>query len=109
VPWDINPDSSAKSALVDSESPKVDKLLSPQAEKIVPEPSNAPSPKDAQGSPSTGGAPSCPTHATSGHNPIGASSGLELAESPEASPPSPQSYGLGSAVGHQTGEGSSVP
>jgi hypothetical protein len=83
--------------------------MSPQAEKIVPEPSNAPSPKDAQGSPGTGGAPSCSTRATSGHNPTGASSGLELAESPKASPPSPQSYGLGSAVGHQTGEGSSVP
>jgi hypothetical protein len=109
VPWDINPDSSGKSALVSGESRKVDKPPSPQAEKIVPEPSKPPSPKDVQGSPVTRGAPPSPTRATSGHYSAGASSGPEPAESPKASPPGPRSYGLRSTIGHQTGNGSSVP
>jgi hypothetical protein len=75
----------------------------------MPEPSNPPSPKDVQGSPSTGGTLPSPSRATSGHNLAGASSGIELAVSPKASPPSPWSYGLESTGGHQTGEGSSVP
>jgi hypothetical protein len=66
VPQDINPDSSAKSALVDGESPKVDKPLSPQAERTTPEPTKPSSTKDARGSPSDGGAPTSPTCAASG-------------------------------------------
>jgi hypothetical protein len=106
VPQDINPDSSAKSALVDNESPKVDKPPSPQTEKTMPE---SPSPKSARGSPGNGGAPSSPSRATSCHNPVGTSSGSEPDEFPEASPPSSRSYGLETAHGYQPGEGSSVP
>jgi hypothetical protein len=101
-------DSSAKSAPVGGESLKVDKPPSPQADKTALEPLKPPSPKDARGSPSTGGAPPSPTHVVSGHNPVGASSGPEPAESPEASPPSPRSYGLGFAGGYEIGEDSSV-
>jgi hypothetical protein len=34
VPQDINPDSSTKSALVDNESPKVDKPLTPPSPRV---------------------------------------------------------------------------
>jgi hypothetical protein len=67
------------------------------------------SPKDAQGSSGTGGALPSPTCDASGHNPAGASSGLETVESPKTSPPCTQSYGLGSASGHETGEGPFMP
>jgi hypothetical protein len=40
---------------------------------------------------------------------VGTSSGPELAQSPEASPPSPRSYGLGAIDGYQLGEGSFMP
>jgi hypothetical protein len=106
---DINPNSSAKSASVDSESPKVDKPLSPPAEKTALEPPKPPSPKDAQGSLGAGGAPPSSARATSGQNPTGSPSGSEPAKSSEASPPSPWSYGLGAAGGYQHGGGSSVP
>jgi hypothetical protein len=109
VPRDINLDSSAKSSTVGGESPKVDKPRSPQAEKTALEPLRPPSPKDVQHSSHTGGALPSATHAASGHNPTCASTGLEPTESPEAYPPRHQSYGLRSADGHQTGEGSSVP
>jgi hypothetical protein len=109
VPQDINSGSSTKSAPVGSESPKVDNPSSPQADNTVQKPSKPPGPKDAQGSPATGGSMPSPIGAASGHNTVGASSGLEPAESPEASPPSPRSYGLRSAGGYQTGEGLSVP
>jgi hypothetical protein len=109
VTQDIKPDSSAKSAPIGSESPKVDKPPSPPAEKTAPEPPKPPSPKDTQGSPGVGGAPPSPTHAASGQNPTGTSSGLESSKSPEASSPSPWSYGLRAAGGYQHGEGSSVP
>jgi hypothetical protein len=65
--------------------------------------------KGARGSTGAGGALTSPTCATPGQDPIGTSSGPEPAESPRASPPSPQSYGLGVAGGSQHGEGTSVP
>jgi hypothetical protein len=99
VPQDINPDSSAKSAPVDIESPKMDKPLSPPAKKNVPETSKPPSPKDVQGSPGTSGAPPSPTHAALGHNPVGASLGPEPIESPETSLPSPSPMESGLPVG----------
>jgi hypothetical protein len=87
----------------------VDKPLSPQAERTTPEPMKPSSTKDARGSPSDGGAPTSPTCAASGQNSTGTSSGSEPAESPEASPPSSRSYGLGATGGYQHGERSSVP
>jgi hypothetical protein len=87
----------------------VGKPPSPQNEKTLPESLKPPSPKSAQGSPSTGGAPSSLTRATLGHNPAGTSLDLEPDEFPEASPPSPRSYGLGVACGYQPSEGLSVP
>jgi hypothetical protein len=109
VPQDINPNSFVMSAPVIGESPKVAKPSSPQGEKTVPKPLKPPCPKDARGSLGTSGAPPSPTHATSSDKPVGTSSNPKLAESLEASPPSPRSYGLGSAGGYQPGEGSSVP
>jgi hypothetical protein len=109
VPRDINLDSSTKGISISSESPKVDKPPSPQAEKTMPEPLKPPSPKDARGSPSTGDAPPSPTRAASGHNPTGTYSNPKTVESPVASPSSPRSYGLGAVDGCQPGEGSSEP
>jgi hypothetical protein len=62
----------------------------------MPEPLKPPSPKDVQGSPSTGGAQPSPTRAASGHNNASASSGLEPAESPKHLPqaPGPMDSGL---------------
>jgi hypothetical protein len=99
VPQDVNPDSSPKSAPVGSKSPKVDKPLIPQTMKTTPKSLKLPSPKSARGSPGTGGAPSSPTRGTSGHNLMGTSSGPEPDKFPEASPPSPWSYGLEAAGG----------
>jgi hypothetical protein len=68
-----------------------------------------PSPRGAQGSPSTGGAPSSLICAASGHNPAATSSDPEPDEFPEATPSSPRSYELRVVGGYQPGEGSSVP
>jgi hypothetical protein len=67
------------------------------------------SPKDARVSPGAGGSLTSPSHAASGEDPTDTSSRLKLPEFPRASPPSPQSYGLGVAGGYQHGEGSFVP
>jgi hypothetical protein len=56
VPQDINLDPSMKSAPAGGESLKVDKPLSPQAERNALDSSKPSSPKDAQGSPGAGGA-----------------------------------------------------
>jgi hypothetical protein len=94
VPQDINPDSTTKGAPVGGESPKVDKPPSPQAEKYAVEPPKPSNPKGAQNPASVEGAPTSPTHAASSHDAAGTSPWSELAMFPEASPPSPQSYGL---------------
>jgi hypothetical protein len=83
VPQDINPNPSAKSAPVSSEPQKVDKPLSPQAEKTKAESLKPPSPEGSQGSSGAGGAPYPLTCATLGHNPAGTPSGPEPAKSPE--------------------------
>jgi hypothetical protein len=98
-----------KSAPADDESPKVDRPLSPQAERTAPNSPKPPSPKGARGSPSVGGAPTSPTHATPGQDPAGTFSVPETAESPRASTPSAKSHGLEAAGGSQHGEGSSMP
>jgi hypothetical protein len=87
----------------------VDKPPSPQTERIAPDPPKPSSPKGVCGSPGAGGAPTSPTRAAPGQDPAGTSSGPEPVESPRASSPSPQSYGLGAAGGSQYGEGLSVP
>jgi hypothetical protein len=87
----------------------VNKPTSPQAERTTPDSPKPSSPKGAHGSPGAGSAPTSLTHAALGQDPARTSSGLEPVESPRASPPSPQSYGLGAASGSQHGEGSSVP
>jgi hypothetical protein len=83
VPRDINPISFAKNATTGGESQKVDKPRRPQAEKTAPDNLKPPSPKDMQHSSHTGGALPSPTCAASGHNPTGASTGPEPAESPK--------------------------
>jgi hypothetical protein len=94
VPQDINPDSTTKGAPVGGESPKVDKPPSPQAEKYVAEPPKPSIPKGAQNPAGAEGAPTSPTHAALSHYAAGTSPWSEPAVFPEASPPSPQSYGL---------------
>jgi hypothetical protein len=109
VPRDINLDSATKSALVGGESPKVDKPPSPQAEKSTLEPPKPPSPKGAQSPTGADGALTPPSRAASSHDAVGTSPRPEPAEFPEASPLSPQSYGLRVTSGPRPGEVSSVP
>jgi hypothetical protein len=108
VPRDINPASAAKTAPIGVESLKVDKPLSPQAKKSVLEPLKLPSPKGEQSPTSDKGALASPTHAASSHDAAGTSPRSKPAKFPEASPPSPQSYGLGATGGPQPGKGSSM-
>jgi hypothetical protein len=108
VPRDINQDSSTKNTLAGGEFPKVDKPLSPQAEKIKPDSPKPSSPKDVQGSPGAGGAPTSPIRVTPDQDPADASSVPGPTESPRMSHPSPQSHGLKAIGGSQHGEGSSA-
>jgi hypothetical protein len=94
---------------VSDKSPKVDKPLSPYAEKTVPECLTPPSLKDTQHPPSASGAPSSPTHVALGHDLACASSGLELTESCDGPPLSPWSNGLRAPSGFHLGESSSAP
>jgi hypothetical protein len=77
----------------------VDKPPSPQPERTAPDPLKSSSPKDARGSPGAGDAPTSPSHAALGRDPVGISLRPKTVESPRACPPSPQSYGLGVPVG----------
>jgi hypothetical protein len=83
IPHDINPAPSAKSVLVSSEFPKVDKPLNPQAKKTTPEPSKPSSPTGAQSPIYAGGTPTSPCHMASGQDAVNNSPRLELAEHPE--------------------------
>jgi hypothetical protein len=98
-----------KSAPAGGESPKVDKPLNPHTERTAPDSPKPSSPKDVQGSPGACGALTSSTHATLSQDAASTSSGPEPAESPRASPPSPQSCGLEAADGSQHGKGSSMP
>jgi hypothetical protein len=89
VPQDINPISSAMRVPVGGESPKVDKPLSPQAEKTTPEPLKPLSPTGAQSPISAGGTPTSPTHVASGHDDAHNSPRSERAKRPEMAPLSP--------------------
>jgi hypothetical protein len=109
VPLDINLDPSMKSALADSESPKVDKPPSPQAERTMPDSPKPSSPKGAQGSPSVDGALTSPNRTALDKDPTGACLVPGPTKSPRASPPSPRSHGLESTSGSQCGEGSFAP
>jgi hypothetical protein len=107
APQDINLDSSVMNVPVRGELPKVDKPLSPHAEKTVPESPKPLSPKGTQCSRNAGGAPS-PTRAALGTDSVGASSDLDVAESPAPSL-GPRSHGLGAPGGYHPGESLSVP
>jgi hypothetical protein len=96
------------STLASGESLKVDKPLSLEAEKTVPDSLKPSSPKGVQGSPSASGALTSLTCAAPDHDPTGASSVSGPTESPRMFPPSPWSHGLGAAGGSQRGEGSST-
>jgi hypothetical protein len=109
IPQDINLVSSTKSVPIGSESSKVDKPSSPQAEKTTLEPSKPPSPGGTQSPADVDGALTSPTHAALSRNARNSSPMLDPTERPERSPPSPQSYELGVPGGSQQGEGSSVP
>jgi hypothetical protein len=99
VPEDINQDPSTKSTPAGGESLKVDKHLSPQAEKTAPDSLKPSSPKGVQGSPGAGGAPTSPTRATPDHNPMGASSVSGPTESAERLPQAPGPMDSGLPVG----------
>jgi hypothetical protein len=86
VRQDINQDSSTKSTPTGGESPKVDKPLSPQAERTAPDSLKPLSPKGVPGSPGAGGAPISPTCAAPDQDPVDASLVPGPTESPEASP-----------------------
>jgi hypothetical protein len=93
VPQDIYSDFAGKSAPVGAESQKVDKPLSPQAEKSTPEPLKPPSPKGVPNPADAESAPTSPTRATSSHVDVGTSLMPEPVKFPEAPPSSPQSDG----------------
>jgi hypothetical protein len=109
VPQDINPDSSTKSVPTSGESPKTNKPPTPNTEKTVLGSSKPPSLGGTQNSPGAGGAPSSFAQSAPSPSPTGASSSSKMAKSPKTSPPSPQSYGLGSVGGYPLGCDSSVP
>jgi hypothetical protein len=109
VPQDINLDPSVKSALASGESSKVDKPLSPQAERTTLDSPKPSSPKIVRRSLGAGGAPTSPTRVSPVQDHAGTSSVPEPTESPKVSPPSPQSHGLEAGGGSQHGEGLSAP
>jgi hypothetical protein len=94
MPQDINPESSVKSASAGGESPKVDKPLSPQAERTVPDSSKPLSPKGVLNNTSAESALTSPPHAASSHDAVDTSPRLEPAMFPEVPPLSPQFGGL---------------
>jgi hypothetical protein len=85
VPQDINSDASAQDAQTGGESLKVDKPLTPSAEKTAPKSSKPLSPSGMQGSPGTGSALSPLPKAASSLKPAN----QRLTESPETAPPIP--------------------
>jgi hypothetical protein len=91
VPQDINSNPSVKSALAGGETQKVDKPLSPQAERTAPDSLKPSSPKGARGSPSADGAVTSPTRVASCPDPADTSSVPEPTKSPEHLP---QALGL---------------
>jgi hypothetical protein len=68
VPQDFNPDPFVKSVLADGEFPKVDKPLSPQAERTALDSLKPTSPKGVHGSPGVGSALTSSTRAASGQD-----------------------------------------
>jgi hypothetical protein len=109
VPQDIHSASHAKSLPSESESPKVDKPLSPSAGKTFPEMSKPPSPEDTSTPVGAAGNPTFPSVADSGCDAAHQSPRSDPIERQEASPQSPKSFGLGAHGGPQHVEGSSVP
>jgi hypothetical protein len=101
IPQDIFSVSPIKSFLAGSESPKVDKSLSPLAEKSAPEPSKAASPKSSQGSTGAEGAPTFPSYANSSHDAANISPRPEPTEILETSPPCPHPIDSGHPMGHR--------
>jgi hypothetical protein len=94
VPQDINPDSSTKSVLMNGESSKADKPLTPNTEKSVPESSKLLSPGGTQNSLGVGGTPSS-TQASPSLGPAGVFSGSRLVESPRLPHQAPGPIDLG--------------
>jgi hypothetical protein len=86
-------------APVSGESPKGDKPPSPQDENLTLGPPKPPSPKGAQSPAGVEDAPTSPTHAASSHDATSTSPRPEPSKFPEASLPSPRSYGLGAPGG----------
>jgi hypothetical protein len=109
VPEDISPDYKTKSAPIGSESPKVEKPLSSQDEKSMPESLKPPSPKGARGALDAHCASPYPTRSASSHDPVDTSKGLEPTESLETTPLSPRSYALEPTSGYDPGEDLSLP
>jgi hypothetical protein len=83
-----------KSTPVSGDSLKVDKPLSPQAEKSTPEPLKPSSPKGVPNPTGPESAPTSLTRATSSHDDAGTSPRLKPIEFVEVPCPSPQSGGL---------------
>jgi hypothetical protein len=89
VPEDINPEPSTKGALAGGKSPKVDKPLSPQAERTMPDSSKPPSPKGVPNPAGAESAPTSPPYAASSHDAAGASPRPEPVDFSEEPPLSP--------------------
>jgi hypothetical protein len=109
VPQYTHPASHAKKNPVQSESPRVDKPVSPSARKSTMETSKPPVPEDTEDPIGAKGTLSCPSNASMGHDAAPQFPCPKPTEHPKASPENPESFGLGAPGGRQSGEGSSVP
>jgi hypothetical protein len=109
VPQAIPSAPHAKNVPAGGESPKVDKPMSPSAEKPTLEKSSPPSTGKAKGYVGAEGAPPSPTTADSRRDTTHDSPRPDPTELSGMSPQNSQSYGLGAPGGHQLGEGSSIP
>jgi hypothetical protein len=109
VPQDIHSNSHAKNLVPKSESPKVDKPLSPSARKTFPETSKPLSPKNNNALASAASNLTSPCAANLGHDATHQSARQDPTEHQEVSPQSPKSFRLGAHGGPQNGEGPFVP
>jgi hypothetical protein len=109
VPQDIHSVSHAKNLASKSESPKVDKPLSPSAGKTFLEMSKPPGSEDTNALAGTASNLNSASATDLGRDATHQSPSPDPTEYQEASPQSPKSFRLGAHGGPQTGDGSSIP
>jgi hypothetical protein len=109
VPQDIPSAFPTKNIPTKSESPKVEKPLSPSTGKTILETPNLPSSKDINVPTGAAGNPAAPPAADPSHDAAHQPSPPYPTIHQDASPIGPRSFGLGMLGGSQLGERSSIP